>query len=50
MLNCAMLVVLSMFFSFHVKLVRDNMTTIEWMDKKRAVEGRSNNSEVGNVY
>ena len=40
-MNVNMFVVLSMFFSFHVKLVFKNMTTIEWMDKKRGPESRN---------
>jgi hypothetical protein len=38
-----MLVVISMFFSFHVKLVMQNMTTIEWMDKKRSGDTQKEN-------
>lgn len=34
--NCTMAIVISFFFSFHVGLIRKNMTTIEHMERKRA--------------
>jgi len=37
-LNCTVLTVMSFFYSFHVRLVISNMTTIEHMEKKRANE------------
>lgn len=52
MINCGMLIVISMFFRFHLTLIRDNMTTIEHMDKKRGAEARSEavNYDMGVYY
>lgn len=41
-----MLFIIGSFFKFHIQLVKDNVTTIEYMDKKRGPEARH---ETGNV-
>jgi len=51
-LNCVMFVVLITFFKFHIQLIIDNMTTIEYMDKKRGPEARHEaiNYDMGFYY
>jgi len=49
-LNCVLFVVLSFFYSFHVKLVISNMTTIEHMEKKRSNEPVTVNYDMGLYY
>lgn len=52
LMNLGMLIVVSMFFKFHITLIAQNMTTIEHMDRKRGAESKndSGNYDMGMYY
>jgi len=52
LMNLGMLIVVSMFFRFHLTLINQNMTTIEHMDKKRGADSKNDagNYDMGVYY
>ena len=50
LITVPLLVVITMFFKFHIKLILSNNTTIENLDKKRTASNNNNNNIINVIH